>query len=54
MTTRIHVRTEYRTTGVFEVVNEPVSEDSFPHEAADMILKFYPDAYRWIRNAEQA
>lgn len=53
MTNRIHTRPEYRTTGVLQVLNEPVSKTNFPNEAADMIKNFYPEVYRRIRDAEE-
>jgi hypothetical protein len=52
MTNRIHTQQEYRTTGVLQVLNEPVSKTNFPDEAADMIKNFYPQAYYRIRAAE--
>lgn len=54
MTGRIHNRKEYRTTGVIEVMNEPVSKKDFPIETANMLGRFYTEAYRLIKSNEQS
>jgi len=54
MTQRIHSNRNYRTTGVLQVMNEPVHASDYPDEAADMVENFYPAAYTRIRAMEQS
>lgn len=54
MTHRIHSNTNYRTTGVLGVMNEPVHASDYPDEAADMLENFYPAAYTRIRAMERS
>ena len=54
MAQRIHSNRNYRTTGVLQVMNEPVHAFDYPAEAADMIKNFYPTAYTRIRAMEQS
>jgi len=54
MAQRIHSNGNYRTTGVLQVMNEPVHAADYPTEAADMIENFYPAAYTRIRATERS
>ena len=51
---RIYSNKSYRTTGVLQVMNEPVHASDYPVEAADMIKNFYPSAYTRIRATERS
>jgi aryl-phospho-beta-D-glucosidase BglC (GH1 family) len=52
MADRIHTNQAYHNVGMLQVMNEPVHSSEYPSEAADMIAKFYPQAYERIRAAE--
>ncbi|KFH43073.1 Glucan endo-1,6-beta-glucosidase B-like protein [Hapsidospora chrysogenum ATCC 11550] len=52
MADRIHTNQAYYNVGMLQVMNEPVHSSEYPSEAADMIAKFYPQAYERIRAAE--
>ncbi|KAI9640461.1 hypothetical protein NHQ30_011207 [Ciborinia camelliae] len=51
LTTKIHTRTAFRNVGMIGIVNEPVQD---ANKTASMISKFYPAAYKAIRDAEAA
>lgn len=58
MTKRIHSNSAYKSVGMIEVLNEPVSQhdkdNRYPAPGQDpaMIQKFYPDALKAVRDAE--
>lgn len=53
MAERIHTNANYRTTGVLQVMNEPVhADEKYSTQAADMNANFYPAAYKAIRAKE--
>ncbi|KAH6879420.1 beta-1,6-glucanase [Thelonectria olida] len=60
MTNRIHTNSAYRTVGMLEVLNEPVSRHDgggrYPAPGQDpgLVQKYYPGALKAIRDAEAA
>lgn len=60
MTNRIHTTDAYRTVGMIEVLNEPVSKHDAggrypaPGQDPSMIQSYYPGALKAVRDAESA
>ncbi|KAJ3148165.1 hypothetical protein HK101_002173 [Irineochytrium annulatum] len=60
MTNRIHTNSAYRTVGMIEVLNEPVSQHDgggrypAPGQVPGLINTYYPGALRAVRSAEDA
>ncbi|KAF4458608.1 SPR1-exo-13-beta-glucanase precursor [Fusarium albosuccineum] len=60
MTNRIHSNSAYRTVGMIEVLNEPVSRhdggNRYPAPGQDpgLVQKYYPGALKAVRDAESA
>ncbi|KAF4967987.1 hypothetical protein FSARC_4548 [Fusarium sarcochroum] len=59
MTERIHTNDAYKSVGMIQVLNEPVSKHDdqgkrwpAPGQDPDMVKKYYPDALAAVRNTE--